>query len=169
MVSEFMASDSLDPNPVTNFNGDGSDGITVHLNWENPVTLFGGDSIPNFENDLYRDGNLLESFSFIDSSYDDSLVLLGDLYEYTMITRLVDNDSLSVPVSILVELEGGECPIGDPNMDGVINVMDIIKTMQFILEWDEPTPDEYCAANVDFDNELTLSDLLLLSDIIMGN
>ena len=169
MVSEFMASDSLDPNPVTNFNGDGSDGITVHLNWENPVTLFGGDSIPNFENDLYRDGNLFESFSFIDSSYDDSLVLLGDLYEYTMITRLVDNDSLSVPVSILVELEGGECPIGDPNMDGVINVMDIIKTMQFILEWDEPTPDEYCAANVDFDIELTLSDLLLLSDIIMGN
>jgi len=169
IVSEFMASDSLDPNPVTNFNGDGSDGIIVHLNWENPGTLFGGESIPNFENDLYRDGNLLESFSFIDSSYDDSLVLLGNLYEYTMITRLVDNDSLSVPVSILVELEGGECPIGDPNMDGVINVMDIIKTMQFILEWDEPTQDEYCAANVDFDNALTLSDLLLLSDIIMGN
>ena len=168
IVSEFMASDSLDPNPVTNFNGDGSDGMTVHLNWENPGTLFGGESIPNFENDLYRDGNLLESLSFIDSSYDDSLVLLGNFYEYTMITRLVDNDSLSVPVSILVELEGGECPIGDPNMDGVINVMDIIKTMQFILEWDEPTPDEYCAANVNFDNALTVSDLLLLSDIIMG-
>ncbi len=169
IVSEFMASDSLDPNPVTNFNGDGSDGMTVHLNWENPGTLFGGDSIPNFENDLYRDGSLLESLSFIDSSYDDSLVLLGNFYEYTMITRLVDNDSLSVPVSILVELEGGECPIGDPNMDGVINVMDIIKTMQFILEWDESTPDEYCAANVDFDNALTVSDLLLLSDITMGN
>jgi subtilisin family serine protease len=169
IVSEFMASDSLDPNPVTNFNGDGSDGIMVHLNWENPGTLFGGESIPNFENDLYRDGDLLESFSFIDSSYDDSLVLLGNFYEYTMITRLVDNDSLSVPVSILVDVEGGECPIGDPNMDGVINVMDIIKTMQFILEWDEPTPVEYCAANVDFDNALTLSDLLLLSDIIMSN
>jgi hypothetical protein len=41
--------------------------------------------------------------------------------------------------------------------------------MQFILEWDESTPDEYCAANVDFDNALTVSDLLLLSDIIMGN
>jgi len=169
MVSEFMASDSLDPNPVSNFNGDGSGGMTIHLNWENPVTLFGGDSIPNFENDLYRDGNLLESLSFIDSSYDDSLVLLGNSYDYTMITRLVDNDSLSVPVSILVELEGGECPIGDPNMDGIINVMDIIKTMQFILEWDEPTPDEFCAANVDFDNALTVSDLLLLSDIVMGN
>ena len=86
-----------------------------------------------------------------------------------MITRLVDNDSLSVPVSILVELEGGECPIGDPNMDGLINVTDIIKTLQFILEWDEPTPDEYCAANVDFDNALTLNDLVLLSDIVMGN
>ncbi len=169
MVSEFMASDSLDPNPVTNFNGDGSDGMAVHLNWENSETLFGGDSIPNFENDLYRDGNLLESFSFIDSSYDDSLVLLGNFYEYTMITRLVDNDSLSVPVSILVELEGGECPIADPNMDGLINGMDIIKTMLFILEWDAPTPDEFCAANVDFDNALTVSDLLLLSDIIMGN
>lgn len=54
-------------------------------------------------------------------------------------------------------------------MDGLINVMDIIKTMQFILEWDEPTPDEFCAANVDFDNALTVSDLVLLSDIVMGN
>ncbi len=30
MVSEFMASDSLDPNPVINFIGDGSDGMMVH-------------------------------------------------------------------------------------------------------------------------------------------
>jgi hypothetical protein len=41
--------------------------------------------------------------------------------------------------------------------------------MLFILEWDAPTPDEFCAANVDFDNALTVSDLLLLSDMIMGN
>lgn len=169
MVSEFMVSDSLDPNPVINFIGDGSDGMIIHLDWENPETLFGGDPILNFENDLYRDGNLLESLSYINSSYDDSLVLLGNSYEYTMITRLVDNDSTSVPVSILVELEGGECPIGDPNMDGIINVMDIIKTMQFILEWDSPMPDEFCAADINYDNALTVSDLLLLSDIIMGN
>ena len=46
MVSEFMASDSLDPNPVTNFNGDGSDGMTVHLNWENPKHFLEGIQFP---------------------------------------------------------------------------------------------------------------------------
>jgi len=168
-VSEFMISDSLDPKPVINFIGDGSDGMMVHLNWNNPETLFGGDSITNFENDLYRDGNLLESLSFINSSYDDSRVLLGNFYEYTMITRLVDNDSISVPVSILVELESEECPVGESNIDGSIDIMDIIKTMQFILKWDEPISDEFCAANVDFDNTLTINDLLLLSDLITDN
>jgi len=168
-VSEFMISDSLDPKPVINFIGDGSDGMMVHLNWNNPETLFGGDSITKFENDLYRDGNLLESLSFINSSYDDSRVLLGNFYEYTMITRLVDNDSISVPVSILVELESEECPVGESNIDGSIDIMDIIKTMQFILKWDEPISDEFCAANVDFDNTLTINDLLLLSDLITDN
>ena len=86
-----------------------------------------------------------------------------------MITRLVDNDSISVPVSILVELESEECPVGDSNIDGSIDIMDIIKTMQFILKWDEPISDEFCAANVDFDNTLTINDLLLLSDLITDN
>ena len=85
-----------------------------------------------------------------------------------MITRLVENDSLSVPVTIMVEAEGGECTLADPNMDGIVNVFDIVRMLQFILQWDSPTPDEFCAANVDFDGEITINDLLLISDIIMG-
>lgn len=168
LVSEFMASDSLDPNPVANFTGDGSEGMMIHLTWENPETLFGGDSISAYENDLYKDGNLLESFFPADSLYNDNQVFPGNFYEYTMITRLVENDSLSVPVTIMVEAEGGECTLADPNMDGIVNVFDIVRMLQFILQWDSPTPDEFCSANVDFDGEITINDLLLISDIIMG-
>jgi len=168
LVSEFMAADSLDPNPVSNFVGDGSEGTAIHLSWENPWTLFGGDPITSYENNLYRDGNLVESFSPAYTTYTDNPVFPGTLYEYTLITRLTENDSLSVPVSIVVEAEAGECPLADPTMDGIVNVLDIIKTLRFILEFSTPTTDEFCAADVDFDGSLTVYDLLIISDIIMG-
>lgn len=168
IVSEFMAADSLDPNPVTNLMGDGSEGTTIQLSWDNPWTLFGGDPITAYENDLYRDGNFVESLSPAYTSYTDSPVFPGTFYEYTLVTRLMENDSLSVPVSIVVEAEAGECPLADPTMDGVVNVLDIIKTLRFILEFSTPTTDEHCAADVDFDGVLTVYDLLIISDIIMG-
>ena len=168
LVSEFMASDSLDPNPVSNFIGE-SAGTTINLSWENPLNLFGGGMISAFENDLYKNGNLIESLSSVNTTYTDYPVLPGNTYEYTLITRLLSNDSLSVPVNISVEVEEGECPLADPSMDGNVNVLDIIKTLRFILQWDTPNSVEFCASDVDFDGEITIYDLLLISDIILGN
>ena len=168
LVSEFMASDSLDPNPVTDLTGDGSGGTVIQLSWVNPTSLFGGDTIPDYENDLYRDGSWIESTVSGITNYVDTPVYPGTIYEYTVITRLVENDSTSVPVTLSVAAEAGDCQLGDPNMDGIINVMDMIKTLQFIMEWDIPTPNEFCATDVDFDNTITVYDLMLISDIILG-
>ena len=169
LVSEFMASDSLDPNSVTNFMGDGLSGFMIQLSWGNPETLFGGDSIPIFENDLYKDGTLFETLSSDVLFYNDNLVFPGNSYEYTMMTRLTENDSLSVPVSILVEAYSGDCPKGDANLDGVINVMDFIKVLQILLDWSTPTVAQTCASDVDSDNEITIFDFLLISDLVAGN
>jgi hypothetical protein len=164
-----MASDSLDPNPVMDLTGDGSGGTVIQLSWVNPTSLFGGDTIPDYENDLYRDGSWIESTVSGITNYVDTPVYPGTIYEYTVITRLVENDSTSVPVTLSVAAEAGDCQLGDPNMDGIINVMDMIKTLQFIMEWDIPTPNEFCATDVDFDNTITVYDLLLISDIILGD
>ena len=168
LVEGFMAADSLDPNPVSNLIGDGSSGTTIYLSWDNPLTLFGGYPITDFENDLYRNGNFVESISSTYSTYTDAPVFPGVSYEYTFITRLTENDSLSVPGSIVVEAEAGECPLADPTMDGIVNVLDIIKTLRFILGFNTPNTDEFCASDVDFDGALTVYDLLIISDIIMG-
>ncbi len=169
LVSQFMASDSLDPNPITNFTGDGSGGTVIQLSWENPISLFGGDTISDFINDLYRDGTLIESTEAGITNFVDTPVFPGTFYEYTVITRLIENDSTSVPVNLIVVAESGDCQLGDPNMDDIINVMDIIATLRFIMEWENPTPNEFCAADVDFDNTITVYDLLLISDIILGD
>ena len=169
LVSQFMASDSLDPNPITIFTGDGSGGTVIQLSWENPISLFGGDTISDFINDLYRDGTLIESTEAGITNFVDTPVFPGTFYEYTVITRLIENDSTSVPVNLIVVAESGDCQLGDPNMDDIINVMDIIATLRFIMEWENPTPNEFCAADVDFDNTITVYDLLLISDIILGD
>ena len=169
LVSQFMASDSLDPNSITNLIGIGTAGTAIQLNWSNPTNLFGGDTISTFENDIYRDGEWIQNMESDVTSYLDTPVFPGLFYEYTIITRLVENDSTSVPVSVIVEAEAGECQLADPNMDGMINVMDIIKTLGFIMEWQTPTSNEFCAADINFDNELSIFDLLLISEIILGN
>lgn len=167
MVTEFMASDSLDPNPVSNFVGDGSTENVIQLSWENPTTLFGGDAISGFVNDLYKDGTIYETFPESVISFDDSLISPGNVYEYSMVTRLTANDSTSVPVSIIVEVSG-ECPKGDANLDGTINVMDAIVLVQYLLVWGIPNNSEYCASDVDYDGQITVFDLLLVSDIVTG-
>ena len=168
LVSEFMASDSLDPNSVSNFNGDGSLGSVIQLFWENPTTLFGGDTILNFENDLYKDDSLFIILSSNITLFTDSLVIPGGIYEYGIITRLLENDSTSVAEVISVEAESGECPKGDANFDGVINVMDVIKMLQLLLQWEIPTQSETCAGDIDYDGTLTIFDLLLIADLASG-
>ena len=64
---------------------------------------------------------------------------------------------------VLQELTGGECSdwiIGDLNQDGVINILDIINMVNFIIG---TTPEDYCQFNT---GDLNGDDLLNILDIV---
>ena len=165
---ETMAADSLDPNPVTNVTADTSEWYRVTLNWSDPTELFGGDPIPNFMVNIYRDGELESSVwqgieSFID------IGLPGDTeYMYTLVTRVVNTDSLSIVVSIPVVVAGGNCQPGDVTENNIVDVLDVVQLLRFALGYNEPNPAHYCTGDLNYDNYLNITDVLMLMDIILG-
>ena len=61
------------------------------------------------------------------------------------------------------------CTKGDVNDDGVINVLDIVLTVNIILGLHDSTPEEFCAADLDGNEEINLLDILSIVNIILGN
>ncbi len=104
---ETMAADSLDPNPVTNVTADTSEWYRVTLNWNDPTELFGGDPIPNFMINIYRDSELTSSVWQGIENFIDIGLPAGTEYTYTLVTRVVNTDSMSIIVSIPAVVAGG--------------------------------------------------------------
>ena len=165
---DTMAADSLDPNPVTNVTADTTEWYRVTLNWTDPTELFGGDAIPTFMINIYRDGELessvwqgVESFTDIGLSSDSE-------YLYTLVTRVVANDSLSIGVSIPVTIAGGNCQPGDLTENNIVDVLDVVQLLRFVLGYNDPSPVHYCTGDLNYDNNLNITDVLMLMDIILG-
>ena len=165
---ETMAADSLDPNPVTNVSADTSEWYRVTLNWTDPTELFGGDPIPSFMVNIFRDGELessvwqgVESFTDIGLSSDSE-------YLYTLVTRVITNDSLSIGVSIPITIAGGNCQPGDLTENNIVDVLDVVQLLRFVLGYNDPSPVHYCTGDFNYDNNLNITDVLMLMDIILG-
>ena len=165
---DTMAADSLDPNPVTNVSADTSEWYRVTLNWTDPTELFGGDPIPSFMVNIYRDDELessvwqgVESFTDIGLSSDSE-------YLYTLVTRVVSTDSLSIGVSIPVTVGGGNCQPGDLTENDIVDVLDVVQLLRFVLGYNDPSPVHYCTGDLNYDNNLNINDVLMLMDIILG-
>ena len=163
-----MAADSSDPNPVTNVSADTSEWYRVTLNWTDPTELFGGDPIPSFMVNIFRDGELessvwqgVESFTDIGLSSDSE-------YLYSLVTRVISTDSLSIGVSIPVMVGGGNCQPGDLTENDIVDVLDVVQLLRFVLGYNDPSPVHYCTGDLDYDNNLNINDVLMLMDIILG-
>ncbi len=168
LVQNYFAADSLDPNPVTDLQSDTSQWYQVTLSWDDPITLFGGDAISDFEININRDGFFHASIPSGLESFTDYGLMSGVPYHYSLITRLTTNDSTSVPVNISVIPIGGDCVVGDVNGDQIINLLDVINVLLFALEHEIPDEEGLCAADMDFDGEVTINDVLRLVDIVLG-
>ena len=57
---------------------------------------------------------------------------------------------------------------GDINDDGVVSIMDLLLIVFHLLETNEMTDEQLQIADMNFDQTITIMDVLLLSDIIMG-
>ena len=168
IVQEYLASDSLDPNPVSNLQADTSQWYQATLTWNDPTTLFGGDPITDFIIEINRDGLFHTSIPSGLESFTDYGLLSGVPYYYSFVTQLTDNDSTSAPVSITVFPIGGDCMLGDVTGDQIINLLDVINVLLFALEYDTPDIEDLCAADVDYDGVITITDVLRLVDIVLG-
>ncbi len=168
LVQNYLAADSLDPNPVTNLQADTSEWYQVTLSWDDPTTLFGGDPISEFVIDISRDDLFYVSVPANLESFTDYGLLSGQLYSYSLVTRIIVNDSTSMAAGISVVPRGGDCVVGDVNQDQIINILDVINVLLFALEHDIPNQEDVCAADTDFDGEITIADVLRLVDIVLG-
>ena len=165
---ETMAADSLDPNPVTNVTADTSEWYRVTLNWNDPTELFGGDPIPNFMINIYRDGELTSSVWQGIESFIDIGLPADTEYTYRLVTRVVNTDSMSIVVSIPVIVAGGNCQPGDLTENNIVDVLDVVQLLRFALGYNEPSPAHYCTGDLNYDNYLNITDVLMLMDIILG-
>ena len=165
---ETMAADSLDPNPVTNVTADTSEWYRVTLNWNAPTELFGGDPIPNFMINIYRDGELTSSVWQGIESFIDIGLPADTEYTYTLVTRVVNTDSMSIVVSIPAVVAGGNCQPGDLTENNIVDVLDVVQLLRFALGYNEPSPAHYCTGDLNYDNYLNITDVLMLMDIILG-
>ena len=168
LVQEYLASDSLDPNPISNLQADTSQWYQSTLTWNDPTTLFGGDPITDFVIEINRDGLFHTSIPSGLESFTDYGLLSGVPYYYSFVTQLTDNDSTSAPANITVFPIGGDCMLGDVTGDQIINLVDVINILMFVLGYDTPDIEDFCAADVDYDGMITITDVLRLVDIVLG-
>ena len=64
--------------------------------------------------------------------------------------------------------DGGSCTAGDVNGDGVINVLDIVSTVSFVMNTQSPTGDEECAADFNGDGIINVLDIVSIVGVITG-
>ena len=58
--------------------------------------------------------------------------------------------------------------LGDVTGDQIINLVDVINILMFVLGYDTPDIEDFCAADVDYDGMITITDVLRLVDIVLG-
>ena len=62
----------------------------------------------------------------------------------------------------------GSCTAGDVNADGLINVLDVVTVVNFIMLTTEPNDDEQCASDYNEDGLINVLDVVNIVNIIMG-
>ena len=65
--------------------------------------------------------------------------------------------------------ETDECvPNGDVNMDGGLNVLDIVSTVGFILGQIEFTDEQFCSGDVNEDGQINILDIVVIVNLILN-
>ena len=63
---------------------------------------------------------------------------------------------------------GTSCTAGDVNGDGIINVLDIVSTVSFVMNTGSPSDDEACAADFNGDGIINVLDIVSIVTVITG-
>jgi PKD repeat protein len=89
----------------------------------------------------------------------------GGSYEVSLtVTNIYGLES--EPHSETVQLGSGM--LGDVNNDSVLNILDIVLVVNFVLDSDTPTASEFTAADLNSDGMLNILDVVTLTNLILG-
>jgi len=64
--------------------------------------------------------------------------------------------------------EEPSCSAGDVNADGIINVLDIVAAVNFVLGTGAPSDDEACAADYNADGIINVLDIVAIVNVVLG-
>ncbi|KAA3605254.1 MAG: hypothetical protein DWQ06_03675, partial [Calditrichaeota bacterium] len=137
LVQNYFPFDPLDPATPTNTVAfsDFQTPNSVTLTWDDPDTLSGGDPITTpFSVRVFRDGNMLMEVAEGTETFTEANLTDGDWYEYTLITRLLSNDSLSMESESFGAFAGGSRTPAAPT-----NVQCSFTNTDITISWDDPT------------------------------
>ena len=73
----------------------------------------------------------------------------------------------SEPHTETIQLGSNIMP-GDINSDSMLNVLDIVLVVNFILGSDTPSATEFSAADLNRDGTLNILDVVILTNLILG-
>jgi len=77
------------------------------------------------------------------------------------------SDAVWIDFVVFPPLSSDECPASDINQDCIVNVLDVILLVNFVLENDTPTSSEFAAADINQDGVLNVIDVVLLVNEIL--
>ena len=93
----------------------------------------------------------------IGTTFSSIVGVIGNYFDYKIYPRDI-NDIYEGPQS---------CEHGDINQDGVINVVDIISAVNYVLGQTEFTSEEFCIADFNMDNIVNIIDVVSLVNVIL--
>jgi len=96
------------------------------------------------------------------------IVSAEELYEGDYNAFLIIQSNAGSPISLPIEIMVGEEGLsGDVNQDNLVDILDVVITVNFVIGESSPTPSEFWAADINDDDILNVLDIVLMINIIL--
>lgn len=149
-------------------NSDGSDGLEVAFNTDyvhNNLAVRIA-AVPGWVSVGVSSGSVPAGSSMDVEVTLDATGLSEGEYEANIV--ITSNDPDEAFVMVPVSLHVSSCFQGDCNLDGSINVLDMVCIANIIMRISEPTSQQYCTADCNGDGLINVLDMVCVANIIMG-
>ena len=140
-----------------------TENIYASNNSPNQISIIWDETANTSFYNLYRDNFLLSVFQVGSLEYLDMFVEQDVEYEYCI--ESVNDCGDSEWNCDTGSLASGY--VGDVNLDQVIDILDVIIVLNFVLEQEVPTEDQSWLSDINLDNEINILDIVLLVNIIL--
>ena len=176
------------PSWATAYSGSGYDGVSsLEIIDEDAILaggafseeLYYGEFVSNGENDIFIShidtGGSVHHIETFGSNGNDALNDMqsssqGLLFGGTISSgTMIDGNTAEVGGGFIYIPEAEGCVPGDTNYDDLINIIDIVNIVSFILGNSNPTEDEACAADYNGDGLIDVFDIIIMIGYILDN